>query len=69
MLTLSNISQIYKQGNESIKVLDNLSFELKNNCNVGLFGPSGSGKSTLLNLIGLLENPTLGKIKINNLDC
>ena len=69
MLTLSNISQTYKQGNESIKVLDNLSLKLKNNCNVGLFGPSGSGKSTLLNLIGLLESPTLGKIKINNLDC
>ena len=69
MLALSNISQIYKQGNESIKVLDNLSLKLDNFCNVGLIGPSGSGKSTLLNLIGLLENPTSGRIKINNLDC
>ena len=69
MLALSNIFQIYKQGNESIKVLDNLSLKLDNFCNVGLIGPSGSGKSTLLNLIGLLENPTSGRIKINNLDC
>ena len=69
MLTLSNISQIYKQGNESIKVLDSLSLKLDKFCNVGLIGPSGSGKSTLLNLIGLLETPTSGRIKINNFDC
>ena len=69
MLILKNISQNYKQGNEFIKVLDDLSLKIDKCYNVGLIGPSGSGKSTLLNLLGLLESPTKGSVYINGYDC
>ncbi len=69
MLILNNISQNYKQGNESIRVLENLSIKIDKSYNVGLIGPSGSGKSTVLNLLGLLESPKKGSISINGHDC
>lgn len=49
-------------------VLDNVSFEIKKGEFVSLMGESGSGKSTLLYLIGGLDQPTEGKIFINEKD-
>ena len=51
-----------------MKVLNKLFLSVNNKENVGIIGPSGSGKSTLLNLIGLLEQPSSGDIKICNVD-
>ena len=69
MLELSNISQEYKQGNTSIRVLENLNFKSSLGNKIGIIGPSGSGKSTLLNIIGLLESPKKGKILISEIEC
>ena len=69
MLILKNIIQNYKQGDEVIKVLDNLNLTLKKNKIIGLIGSSGSGKSTLLNIIGLIEIPLSGNIEINEVRC
>lgn len=69
LLRLENISKSFKQGKESLIVLDNLIFELKEGEIISLLGPSGSGKSTFLLIAGLLENPSAGKIYFNNQDC
>ena len=68
MITLIDIAKEYLQGKTNVKVLKKLFLHVNNNENVGIIGPSGSGKSTLLNLIGLLEQPSFGKIKICNVD-
>ena len=68
MILLNNIAKEYLQGKTFVKVLNKLCLHVNNNENIGIIGPSGSGKSTLLNLIGLLEQPSSGDIKILNVD-
>ena len=68
MISLNNIGKEYLQGETNVKVLNKLCLNVNNKENVGIIGPSGSGKSTLLNLIGLLEEPSSGDIKICNFD-
>ena len=68
MIILEDISKEYLQGKTNVKVLNKLFLRVNINENVGIIGPSGSGKSTLLNLIGLLEQPSFGSIKICNTD-
>ena len=68
MITLNDITKEYIQGKTIVKVLNKLCLHVNNAENVGIIGPSGSGKSTLLNLIGLLEQPSSGNIKICNVD-
>ena len=65
ILNVDNVSFSYFKGVNELKVLKNVSFNLKKGEMVALVGPSGSGKSTLLNLIGLLEELKKGKIFLN----
>ena len=60
-----NVSKIYGEGDSQVKALDNASFSIKQGEFVLIVGSSGSGKSTLLNMIGLLDQPTNGKIIID----
>jgi len=65
-LQLKNISKSFK-AEKKIKVLKNLSYNFSKGKIYSLMGPSGSGKSTLLNLISLIDRPTIGNIKFNNI--
>ena len=64
MLELKNI---YKKYNENY-ALKNISLKFPSHGLISILGESGSGKSTLLNLIGLIDNPTRGKVFINDKD-
>ena len=68
MIILNDIAKEYTQGKTKVVVLNKLCLHVNNNEKVGIIGPSGSGKSTLLNLIGLLEHPSSGNLKICNVD-
>ena len=70
---MNNFYQLIKvfktfDNNKKIKVLNNLSFNFKKGNIYSIIGPSGSGKSTLLNILSLIDQPTLGQIKLENKD-
>jgi len=60
-----NLNKTYKHVNGNITLFNNLNLKVKKGDLVALVGPSGSGKSSLLHLLALLDEPTKGDIKIN----
>ena len=67
-IEVKNLDKIYELGENSIKVLNDVSFQLERGELCTLLGPSGSGKSTLLNAIGGLEKVERGEIIIDGTD-
>lgn len=65
IVELKNVSKTYKIGESEFKALKNIDLELDKGEFVVILGPSGAGKSTLLNLIGGMDTPTEGSIKID----
>jgi putative ABC transport system ATP-binding protein len=68
MLVLEKISKTYKDGDTWVKVLDQVSLQVKAGELVAIVGPSGSGKSTFLTIAGGLLSPTDGKIFVDNIE-
>ena len=64
LVRLSNIEKVFRRGAEDIRVLSNLSLEIREGEFLALMGPSGSGKSTLLNLLAGLDRPTSGSLEV-----
>jgi ABC-type lipoprotein export system ATPase subunit len=68
IVSLNEASKTYKVGRSKITALEALSLEVREGEYVALTGPSGSGKSTLLQLIGALDKPSAGVVKVNKQD-
>ena len=60
-----NLKKTYQHFNGNISLFNNLNLKIRQGELVALVGPSGSGKSSLLHLLALLDEPTRGDIKIN----
>jgi putative ABC transport system ATP-binding protein len=67
IIDIKNLSREYIVGQEKIHALKDINLEIYEGEIVALIGPSGSGKSTLLNLIGGLDTPSSGEIKVSDL--
>ena len=68
LLEVNNICKIYGSGETAVRALKKVSFSVPKGEYVAIIGESGSGKSTLLNMIGALDTPTSGKVKIGGKD-
>lgn len=68
LIKATNLEQTFTVGDEAIKVLQDVNFEIANNTFNIVYGQSGSGKSTLLNILTGLQEPSGGKIVFNGED-
>lgn len=68
ILKIEHLSKIYGKGETAVKALDDISFSVNKGEFVAIIGPSGSGKSTLLHLLGGVDQPTDGKVFVDNTD-
>src|SRR3954462_2752812 len=66
LVELRNVSKIYHLGGEEIRALDDISLDIDGGEFISIIGPSGSGKSTLMHILGCLDSPTRGTIKLDD---
>ncbi len=68
MIEVKNLTKTYNIDGQTLKAVDNVSFDIKKGEMVSIMGHSGSGKTTLLSLIGGLTKPDSGQVLINGTD-
>jgi putative ABC transport system ATP-binding protein len=68
MLVLTDIHKSYRIGPTEVAVLKGVSFTIQAGEMVSIMGSSGSGKSTLMNILGVLDRPSSGSYRLDNVD-
>ena len=64
LVEIRSLSKVYQRGRQRIEVLHHINLDVAPGEFVALMGPSGSGKTTLLNLIGDIDSPSSGVLKV-----
>lgn len=64
LVQLNNVTKEYPSGDSTFTALKSINLNIEKGEFAGLIGPSGSGKTTLLNIIGCLDSPTKGDVKV-----
>ena len=68
MLEVDRVSKSFASAGDAVRVLDEVSLTLAPGDRLAIMGPSGSGKSTLLAILGGLEEPTSGTVRLDDVD-
>jgi putative ABC transport system ATP-binding protein len=64
LIEARELTKVYARGNEQVRALDSVSFQIAKSEFVAIVGPSGSGKTTLLNLLGCMDTPSSGSLRL-----
>ena len=65
MIRLTSVDKVYRTSQIETVALSNINLEVAEGEFISVMGPSGSGKTTLLNILGLLDVPTRGTVRLN----
>lgn len=68
LLSVEHLSRVYGTGDTAVRALDDVSFTVDAGEFIAIVGSSGSGKSTLMHLMGGVDRPTSGTVKIQGQD-
>ena len=68
MIKITDLRKIYRMGDVEVRALDGVTLDIAKGEFIGIMGASGSGKTTLLHMLGLLDEPTSGRIVIDGTD-
>jgi lipoprotein-releasing system ATP-binding protein len=67
-LSANQLIKRFPQGDREVEILHGIDLDLHEGEIIAIIGPSGAGKSTLLHLLGLMEQPTSGTLKIQGVE-
>ena len=67
-MELDEVTKVYQQGDQRVEALRGLTMTVRSGEFTAISGPSGSGKTTVLNLIGALDTPTSGTVRLEGAD-
>ena len=68
VVELEDVTKVYHQGDQRVEALRGLTMAVASGEFTAISGPSGSGKTTALNLIGALDTPTSGTVRLEGAD-
>ncbi len=68
VIEADDVWKVYQRGKTDVEALRGVSFQVREGEIVAIMGPSGCGKTTLLNIIGGLDKPTKGNIRVNDIE-
>lgn len=68
IVSIQDVTKTYHLGKTTVEALRGVTLNIEQGDFIAIAGPSGSGKTTLLNLIGLMDNPTSGRIRLFDRD-
>lgn len=68
VLSCENLTKEFKDADRTIPVLENIQFNVSSHESIAIVGRSGSGKTTFIHILGGIEKPTSGIIRLNQMD-